>query len=299
MTNLGWFDKILVATDGSASSFVAEELAAFVAEKFKSSVTVIHAILPGSIGAPLVGPGEMEYAPIWWGGRIYLPHARKAVDEITQSEQQRGTALVADAAALFKKEGIEIDQKIEIADSAEAILNEAEGGNYNLIVIGSGGETARKRHLGSVAKKVVSHAKTSVLIARERSQISKILVPVDGSENSQKAFEHAVALAREAQSEITVLNVLEPSFFRAKPEMSREVGNQILSQAAGKAGRVKLDQRLEPGHPAETIIRIAQDENFDLIVMGRRGHGVMKRWLLGSVTDHVTNYTDRSVLIVK
>lgn len=299
MAGSGWFDKILVATDGSASSLAAEKLAAFVAKSFKSRVTVIHAILPGSIGAPLVGPGEAEYAPIWWGGRVYLPHARQAVDEITELKQQKGTALVADAAALFKKEGIEVDQKIEIADPAEAILNEAEGGSYNLIVMGSGGEAMQKPHLGSVAKKVSSHAETSVLIAREKSQISKILVPVDGSENSQKAFEHAVALARETNSEITLLNVMEPSFFIAKPEMSKEVGNQILSQAAGKAERVKIYQKLESGHPAETIIRIAHDEDFDLIVIGRRGHGAIKRWLLGSVTDHVTHYADRSVLIVK
>ena len=49
----GWFDQILVAVDGSPSSLVAEELTALVAEKFKSKVTVIHAIFPEFIGLPL------------------------------------------------------------------------------------------------------------------------------------------------------------------------------------------------------------------------------------------------------
>lgn len=78
-----------------------------------------------------------------------------------------------------------------------------------------------------------------------------------------------------------------------------EIGNKILSQAADKAEGVEVDRRLEPGEPAETIIRIAQDEDFDLIVMGSRGHGSMKRWLLGSVSDHVAHHIDRSVLLVK
>ena len=222
-----WFDRILLATDGSASSVVAEEVTALVAKKFKSRVTIIHVILPESIGVPLQGFGEPEYAPIWWGGRIYLPHARQAVEEITQSLQQKGAASIADAAALFKEEGIEVEQRIRNADPAEAILDEAEGGSYNLIAIGSGGEGGQKPHLGSVAKKVSLHAKTSVLIARERSEISRILVPVDGSENSRKAFEHAVALARETNSKMTLINVLEPSFFKVRPELSKEVGNKI------------------------------------------------------------------------
>lgn len=301
MASPGWFDKILVATDGSASSAVAEELTAFVAKKFKSKVTVIHAIFPEYIGLPLTrpvgeGPGCI---PIWWGGRIYLSHAPEALEEITASLKQRGNAIVADAVALFKEQSIEVDQRIEKADPAEAILNEAERGSYGLITMGSSEETEREPHLGSVAKKVSLNAKTSVLIARERKEISKILVPVDGSENSQKAFEHAVALARETDSKMTLMNVLEPSFFKVKPELSKEIGSQILSQAADHAKGVKVDQKLESGDPAETIIKIARDEEYDLIIMGSRGHGAMKRWLLGSVSDHVIHYTDRSVLLVK
>lgn len=69
MANQGWFDKILAATDGSASSVVAEELAAFVAKKFKAKVTVIHDI----------NARESEVS-----------------EEITASLKQRATAIVAD-----------------------------------------------------------------------------------------------------------------------------------------------------------------------------------------------------------
>ncbi len=294
MASPGWLDKILFATDGSDSSLVAEALTAFVAKKFKSKVTVIHTIYSTSsetIGLSLTRPVKE--------GRIYLsPHAPEAFEEIFASLNQRGTAIVANAVAFFKEEGIEADQKIESGEATEAILSKAESGRYGLIIMGSSGKTTRKPHLGCVAKKVALNAKTSVLIARER-EISKILVPVDGSENSLKALEHAVALARETDTKITLINVMDSNFFRIKPEFSNEIGKKILSQAADKAEGVKIYQRLEQGDPAETIIRIAQDEDFDLIVMGSRGHGAMKRWLLDSVSDHVMHYTDRSVLLVK
>ncbi|HVP16229.1 MAG TPA: universal stress protein [candidate division Zixibacteria bacterium] len=301
MASSGWSDRILVATDGSASSVVAQKLTAFVAKKFKSKVTVIHAVFPEAIGLHLTGPEEAGpgYVPIWWGGRIYFPRAREVVEEITESPQQRGTAIVADAVAHFREEGIEVNQRIENADPAEAILNEAEIRSYDLIAMGSGGETKRERRLGNVTKKVSLHAKTSVLIARERTQISKILVPVDGSENSKKAFEHAVALARKTDSRMTLVNVLEPGFFNMKPELSKEIGSQILSRAADKANGVKIDQKLESGDPAETVVKIAHGEEYDLIVMGSRGHGAIERWLLGSVSDHVIQFTGRSVLLVK
>ena len=301
MASPGWFDRILFAIDDSDSSAVAQKLTAFVAKKFKSKVTVLYAVSPEYNGMPLAEDGEMgpQYIPIWWGGRIYVPYSGEAANKVADEMRERGAAIVADAVAYFKYEGIEVDQRIEDADPAEAILNEAESHGYGLIAVGAGGDTEREPRLGSVTKKVSLHAKTSVLIARERTQISRILVPVDGSENSQKAFEHAVALARNTGSTMTLVHVMEPRFFTAKPELGKEIANQILSKAADKAEGVKIDQKLETGDPAETVIKIAHDEDYDLIVMGSRGHSSIERWLLGSVSDHVIQYADRSVLLVK
>ncbi len=155
-----------------------------------------------------------------------------------------------------------------------------------------------ENRLGKRGQESVPNAKTSVLIAREK-EISKILVPVDGSDNSQKALEHAVALATETNSKMTLLNIMDPNFFMVRPFRSAEIGGKILSQAADHAEGVKIDQRLKDGDPAEAIIKIAQNADFDLIVMGNRGHGAIKRLLLGSVSNHVIHYTDRSVLLVR
>lgn len=55
----------------------------------------------------------------------------------------------------------------------------------------------------------------------------------------------------------------------------------------------------EMGHPAATIIRVAEDEKCDLILLGSRGLGEVKRFLLGSVSDAVVHHAHCPVLIVR
>jgi len=69
--------------------------------------------------------------------------------------------------------------------------------------------------------------------------------------------------------------------------------------AANQVKGIKIDQKLESGDPAKVIVQTAEKGDYDLIVMGSRGLGMIGRFLLGSVSDHVTQYANRSVLIVK
>jgi len=153
--------------------------------------------------------------------------------------------------------------------------------------------------LGSVAKKVTLHTNVPVLIAREKRHISKILVPIDGSKSAEKALNHATLLAKKTDSKITLLYVKELIISDLKPEAIGALGNHILSMAANQVKGIKIDQKLESGDPAKVIVQTAEKGDYDLIVMGSRGLGMIGRFLLGSVSDHVTQYANRSVLIVK
>jgi nucleotide-binding universal stress UspA family protein len=62
---------------------------------------------------------------------------------------------------------------------------------------------------------------------------------------------------------------------------------------------VTFDQKLESGEPARKITEIAEKEDYDVIVMGCKGHGAVERLLLGSVVDHVLHYTKHPVLVVR
>ncbi|MDY0236721.1 MAG: universal stress protein [Gudongella sp.] len=141
--------------------------------------------------------------------------------------------------------------------------------------------------------------------------MKKILVPVDGSENSMKALEKAYELGTLKNSEILILTVVNSQ--RDNPyivdqdytsELSKEniaLGEKLLEEAKKKfkdyPGQVKT--LLRNGDVAETIIDIAEDEGFNVIVMGRRGTTISSRSLLGSVSNKVINYANTSVLVVK
>jgi nucleotide-binding universal stress UspA family protein len=141
--------------------------------------------------------------------------------------------------------------------------------------------------------------------------MKKILVPVDGSEDSKKALDKAYELGTLKNSEILILTVVNSQ--RDNPyivdqdytsELSRknvELGEKLLEEVkikfADYPGEVKT--RLRNGDVAEIIIDIAEDEGFNVIVMGRRGTNISTRSLLGSVSNKVINYANTSVLVVK
>jgi nucleotide-binding universal stress UspA family protein len=309
------FEKILVPVDESVQSLNAQELAAVIAKKLKSGVTVLHVVTHelmnpeikeffvetdeyrpvGMIGAQGV-PVEEGVPPALEGSK-----QEKLVEEFTEWAHEKGKEVITEAGALFKQEGISVDQKlVEHADPAETIIKEAEKGKYDLIVMGcSGEEEDQPPHLGSIAKKVSSHAKTPVLIVRGKKNISKMLVAVDGSKSAEKALQYAALLSKETKAQITLLYVQESNMIQFRPKVAKEIGTNILSKAASQVEELKPSKKLESGDPAEKIVEAARNGDCDLIVLGSKGHRAIGRFLLGGVSDHVVHSADRSVLIVR
>jgi len=303
------FTKILVPTDGSLPSLVAQELAAFMAKKLSSKVTVLHIVAHELMVSPERHRHVLLGARTRMGGGAIQRHVpassatslpEAVASEINNWYHQKGVKAVADAVALFKEEGIPVDQRlVEHADPAETIIEQAQKGNYDVIVMGHSEEEEQEPHLGSVAKKVSRHAKTPVLIVRGKRQISKILVPVDGSENAEKALQIAVLLAKKTDAKMTLLYVQESGLFKLRPKVTKEVGARILANATDQVEGIEPEKKLESGDPAKTIIQTADKDDYDIIVMGSRGLGAIGRFLLGSVSDHVIHHANRSVLIVR
>ena len=285
MKGESYFKKILVPVDGSHPCLHAEELAAAIAKNFKSKVTVIHVV-----SHELMHP-RLE-------SRYQVPPSVRT--EITNWFSQAGRKILWEAEALFK-EDIEVDAKIvEYGHPAETILRVAKDEEYDLVVMGNRGETeAEVSSLGSIAGKVSRHAECPVLIVKQKTKLSKILVAVDGSESAEKALEYAVQLAEKHKAKVTLLSVGESKLFGFKPEVVREVGERVLSDAAAKVKGLKLKTQLEFGNPAETIIEVAEKGNYDLAVVGNRGLSSVKRFLLGSVSDDVSHHAKCSVLIAR
>ena len=139
----------------------------------------------------------------------------------------------------------------------------------------------------------------------------KIIVAFDGSEKSYQAFDHALNLYRFSPSgstvEITVLAVAQPpepidivemdAVIETITQHYEELFKGLVEKAVKEGVPIKTE--VVVGHPADQIIRYAQENGADMIVMGHRGRSKIADWLLGSVSKRVSSYSPCTVTIVK
>lgn len=138
----------------------------------------------------------------------------------------------------------------------------------------------------------------------------KILVPIDGSEDSLQVIRHANALAKDQNSSLYILTVIPESTFieqypahYSSPDfitISETRADLILVEAKkhiSYSGQVYYHKKT--GSPAKEIVAFADEIDADLILIGNRGLGAFSRTLLGSVSNRVINLTNKNVLVVK
>jgi len=134
-----------------------------------------------------------------------------------------------------------------------------------------------------------------------------ILVPLDGSSYSEKALLHACDLAKNYQSRLILLYVVEKLVFinpldrKVYLEMLRKVGNNVLTTGKKIATNQGMNSKIviKEGNIANEIIKLAKKEQCNLIVMGNKGLGATARFLLGSISNKLVNNSTCSILIVK
>jgi nucleotide-binding universal stress UspA family protein len=137
---------------------------------------------------------------------------------------------------------------------------------------------------------------------------ARMLVAIDGSPGGQKALETAIELARISGASLAALAVEGrlPAYAATIGEVD-EVKMQkdaffariarLAREQAAEQG-IELDVELRAGHAAELIVRYAKEHQFDLVVVGHKGH-FLEDYLLGSTADRVAHHAHCPVLIVK
>jgi nucleotide-binding universal stress UspA family protein len=133
----------------------------------------------------------------------------------------------------------------------------------------------------------------------------RILVAIDGSADADAALRHAVELARDQNALITLLTVAPPlstpvGAATSPPPDLLDCHAKLLREATDSLpADVGVTTRLERGNPAETILRLAHDQDHDLVVMGSHGHSRVHRALLGSVSERVLKASAVPVLLTR
>lgn len=134
-----------------------------------------------------------------------------------------------------------------------------------------------------------------------------ILVPLDGSKYSEKALLHACDMAKNYQSRLILIYVIEKSIpinlldRKEYLEILRKFGNNVLIKAKKITTNQGVDSKIimKEGNITNEIIKIAKKEKCNLIIVGNKGLGATARFFLGSVSNKLANNSPCSILIIK
>lgn len=142
----------------------------------------------------------------------------------------------------------------------------------------------------------------------ESVKYSKILVPTDGSSYALLAGRHAAYLAKGLGASVIVLNAMDTDMaFHSGIHYADEVAQLEKSGLKATASikelctgaGVETKELVVRGSPVEAILKVADDEHADLIVMGTVGMSAVERVLLGSVSEKVSRHAHCPVLLVR
>lgn len=200
---------------------------------------------------------------------------------------------------------------VEFGKPAQIILNTAERHHADIILLGSNAVPASTRYrVGKVAERVVHDAKQTVWICKT-PVVKKILCGYDGSAESGKALQCAIKLCRCFSAQLSILSVLSHSNVNS---LGMEDAQLIAHENAHKTKEVERIQnalsafdlsgidytlRTPWGRPSQLVLDMAEDFQFDLIVVGARGHNPLHHILIGSTAERILKYAPCSLLVVR
>ncbi len=160
---------------------------------------------------------------------------------------------------------------------------------------------------GTKAHLVEAAAEGMEIFDNGRLMYARILIPTDGSACSDGAIPHGVAIARAMGSAVVFLYVMDTLHTQREGVVTMvealqalmAQGRIVLDRAEGMAtsAGVRAAGELVEGSPADSILHRSTD--FDLVVMGSHGKGILERLIVGSVTQAVLHRIERPLLIVR
>jgi nucleotide-binding universal stress UspA family protein len=294
------FKNILCATDFSDFSNHTVGHGVALAREFDARLIICHVIDLSSVAIY----GEFQLDPVGQQNRIME-------DANAQLEALAGDQPVA------------WEPLITVGKPADEISRAVEEKNIDLVITATRGRSGFKRLiLGSVTERLMRTLTCPLLVVRspehelvnppeQKVQLQKILVGCDFSPDSGRAFDHGLSLAQEFQAELHLAHVIEPpvqpNLLKEETWVSGEIQedyhNQLIQKlkdmVPGEAANWCTPQTsIMEGQPYDELVKYADTRDIDMIVLGVRGHGLVKTLFLGSTTDRVIRNSPCPVLSV-
>ncbi|MGB5427422.1 MAG: universal stress protein [Gammaproteobacteria bacterium] len=282
------YARIVVPLDGSELSEQVLPYVIHLAETFKSTVELLHAVQTEDIPENVVAEVRQES----------ISHLERIAGTIPKQLKPTYT--------------------VESGHAAELIINAADAREGSLIVMATHGYSGLQRwFLGSTAHKVVQAATSPVLLVPagieegpdgKLTEFDKVIVPLDGSPLAERILPYATDLCKALNMELIVVRAYNPRFPGTSirmHEISQIVHDSAENYVAEKVrqlkneGVKKVSYKVLHGVPARQITDFALATPRSLTAMCTHGRHGVGRWVLGSVTDAVIHSLEEPVLVIR
>ncbi len=280
------FDRILIPIDDSSESWVAAHHAIAIAEEEGSKLIGLYIADEKIILAPCTTTSD-AMDPLSPGCD---PVLLEQSEQLRKQFRERGEKALRDLRQQAVSAGVEIETYFESGIVSEIILEYAN--DVDLVVMGRRGVGGRWSGplFGSTFEAVVRHAPCPVLATvSDPRPLNTLLVAYDGSDRAKEALDIALHLALKKDRRLILLTVDDGKHDRAAASF----------EAAAKAREQGLaaERRLVKGHVAEQILKTAEEEDVDMILIGAYGHSRFLAAILGSTVDDVVHQSTIPVMI--
>jgi nucleotide-binding universal stress UspA family protein len=291
--------KILVATDLSAPADEAIRQGHEMAAKLGAELVICH-VIPTQHRANPLFPQRNE------GDATAVVALEQRVAELVTSRVSEITGRSPD--------GFRVT--IDLGKPEAGILNAAMNRNVDLVVLGNRGDTGVARILlGGVSERVVQYAHCSVLVVRPAPKRGTVLAATDLSDASFPALTAGATQARQRGAKLVVMHNLDlwpPPVSSAglalasaglptSPAIVQEQSALAMRQLREVLARLGIEAtcKVTHGPPDAEIIKLAEDLEPELLVIGTHGRTGLARLALGSIAERVVATASCSVLVVR
>ena len=285
---------VMAASDLSGPSRFAVERARRIAANHGAACTVVHVVSAGALD-------EMRY--------LLGDRGAQAQEQVLAEARERLSRLIGAPSAGVAA----IAQRVAVGRVVDELVDQAGSLDAGLLVLGARGEGfLRHLVLGTTTERVLRKLQRPVLVVRQMPYdgYRRVLVAVDFSPASAEALRLASVVAPSAQrvlvhaydlpfeSKLHFAGVDERAIqgYRRRAEAeARSRLEAFATQGGLRPGETRLI--VGQGDPSRVVVERQQDEGCDLIVVGKRGKGLVEELLLGSVTKHVLAESTTDVLV--
>ena len=276
------YEKILVPLDGSRVAEVALSSAEDLARRLDSRIV-------------LLSIAESAEAQDYHKQEIYLSNIAA---DISKREKEQPE--------LFQGKGLNIDSVVLVGQPAEEIIRYSNQENISLIIMSTHGHSGIKRWtLGRMTDRVLRATERPLVLVRAGNTgagndskgilFHKVVISLDGSEESEAVISPIAELAARLQTEVTLLQVVARSYrVYADAEAYLETVLHLLRSKGINANSV-----VRMGTAANEIIKLADETKADIVAMSTHGRSGIRQWAIGSVADRVLRRGNSHVLLVR